>query len=240
MLISEALLLLALDDEKGTFASGSWLQLDTALGGALVLDLVMRRRLDVSGDAEPAALDGTPMKPGRLLVRDGALTGHPVLDGVLQRLAEVVGKKVAGAIPVAAKGARTALLEHLGEAGLISRDRRKVWGLFPRAVWPTVDERPERELRDRVLAVLDGGAEPDEATGHLVSVIHTAGLLPALFPTPDKAQRATRADRAKGIATTPATGEWAVAATTSAVQATLAGVAAAVTVSTVSTIMITH
>lgn len=239
MLISEALLLLALDDEKGTFASGSWLQLDNALGGALLLDLVMRCRVDVSGDAEPAALDAKPMKPGRLLIRDGALTGNPVLDGVLQRLAKVVGKKVVNAIPVAAKGARTALLEQLGEAGLISRDRQKLWGLFPRTVWPTVNERPERELRERVLAVLDGGAEPDEATGHLLSVIHTAGLLPILFPTPDKAQRKSRAHRAKDIATTPATGEWAVAATTAAIQATLAALAAAVTVSTVNTIMIT-
>ena len=118
MLIAEAVLLLALDDDKGKLDSGVWMQIDSTLGGALLVDLALRGKVDITGDTEPGlAPNGDPVKAGRVVIRDAVPTGDPELDAALERLGKVDGKKPAAVVPVAAKGARAALTQRLVAAG---------------------------------------------------------------------------------------------------------------------------
>src|SRR5688500_13712519 len=78
MLIAEDLLLLLYDDATGKPVTGSP-GLDYALAGAVLIELTMQRKLDIT----------TEGKTGRLKVVDGAPTGDAILD---ERLASVIDK----------------------------------------------------------------------------------------------------------------------------------------------------
>jgi hypothetical protein len=247
MLIAEAVLLLALDDDKGALDSGVWMQIDSTLGGALLLDLALRGKIDITGEAEPGlATNGDPVKAGRVVIRDAVPTGDPDLDAALDRLAKVDGKKPDAAVPVAAKGARAALTQRLVTAGVLSERRTKVLGLFPRTRWPAAQEAPEKDLRARILQVLDERAEldpraePDRFVGYVIALLQSAQILAAVFPTKDKELRKAREASAKKLAAAQGDADWAVGATGAAVQATMAATAAtaAITASMAATTVI--
>lgn len=240
MLIAEAVLLLALDDEKGTVDSGAWLQIDNTIGGALLLELTLQERIEVTGDLEQAVgADGKPIKPGRLVIRNSTPTGDDILDSVLERLPKVEGKKAEWAIPVAYKGARDALTERLAAAGILTKEKRKVLGIFPSTSWPTADGGPEAELRSRITAVLDGGEQPDQLVGCVIAMAQAANVLSVLVPTKDKELRKARSDRAKKLATAEGQGGWAIGATTAAVQATMVALTAATMTTVISAAVVT-
>src|SRR4051812_13671091 len=81
MLIAEDLLLLMYDDETGKPITGSP-GLDYALAGAVLIELTVQHKLDITGP-------DSGEKPGRLKVLDGTPTEDPILD---ERLAFVVSK----------------------------------------------------------------------------------------------------------------------------------------------------
>src|ERR1700712_4201619 len=247
MLIAEAVLLLALDDEKGALDSGVWMQIDSTLGGALLVDLAIRGKIDITGDAEPGlAANGNPVKAGRVVIRDAVPTGDPDLDAALDRLAKVDGKKPDAAVPVAAKGARAALTQRLVAAGVLSERKTKVLGIFPRTSWPAVQDAQETDLRARILQVLDERAEldprseSDRFVGYLIALLQSAQILVAVFPTKDKELRKAREANAKKLAAAQGSADWAVGATGAAVQATMAAMAAtaAITASMAATTVI--
>lgn len=241
MLIAEAVLLLALDDDKGTLDSGVWMQIDSTIGGALLLDLALRGRVDITGAAEPGlSPKADSVKAGRVVIRNAAPTGDSDLDAALERLAKVDGKKPDAAVPVAAKGARDALIQRLVAAGVLSESKRKVLGLFPKTSWPAADDGPEAELRTRISAVLDEGEQPDQFTGCVIVLLQSAQILSVVFPTKDKGLRKSREARAKKLAAVQGAGEWAVGATGAAVQATMAAMAATVAITAATTVIVTN
>ncbi len=75
MLIAEDLVLLVTDDETGK-RSVTGTGYDAALGGALLMELALRERVDVEGEGRRT----------RVVVRDGSPTGEPLLDDALARL----------------------------------------------------------------------------------------------------------------------------------------------------------
>lgn len=114
MLIAEDLLLLLYDDETGKPVAGSP-GLDYALVGAVLIELTLSRKLDIT-------IDG---KTGRLQVLDGAPTGDPILD---ERLAYVVnkpGKKPKDQIGALSKRLRNQLLARLAERVCWRRTRAR-------------------------------------------------------------------------------------------------------------------
>lgn len=82
MLIAEDLLLLLTDDRTGRLA-GSGTEVDVALGGALLVELTMEGRVEVTED-------GGMLRRNRVTVRDAAPTGDEVLDEALARRVQVV------------------------------------------------------------------------------------------------------------------------------------------------------
>ncbi|WP_350273957.1 GPP34 family phosphoprotein [Kribbella sp. HUAS MG21] len=215
MLIAEDLLLLLYDDATGKPIAGSP-GLDYALAGAVLIELTMQRKLDIT----------TEGKPGRLEVLDGAPTGDPILD---ERLAYVVGKpgkKPKDQLGKLSKHLRDQLLARLAERGILQADQGKVLGLFPVTRWPARDARHEQEVRTRLTGVLIQGLAPDERTGALIALLSALNAVPKVVT--DAVDKRALKQRAKEIAES----DWAAEAVKKAVAEMQAAVTTAIVVST--------
>ncbi|MCK2214388.1 GPP34 family phosphoprotein [Actinomadura sp. ATCC 31491] len=206
--IAEELLLLAYSEDEGKPLVGA-VQLDPALAGALLAELAVEGRVELSDK--------------KLVLSGAEPLGDDELDAVLARVAED-GKERKPAWWVqrlqSAK-LRNRLLTRLAQAGVLSEQRGKVLGLFPVTRWPEADPGVEAEVRERVASVL-GGADPDARTAVLIAIMHAAKLDRKAFPGASK-------ERIKEIAE----GAWAADAVAKTIAAINAAAMAAITAATV-------
>jgi Golgi phosphoprotein 3 GPP34 len=214
MLIAEDLLLLLYDDQTGKPIVGST-QLDYGLAGAVLLELTMLGRIDIAGRGEN-------VKAGRLVVRNPAPTGDPILDQRLAIVTDKAGSKPANVIGKLSKQLREPVLQQLAARGILQAEQGRILGLFPTTRWPAADARHEQEVRAALDSVLRVGTQPDQRTAALVALLHAVDAVPKIITTaPDK--KALKR-RAKEIAESA----WAADAVRAAVQAVQAAVTAAI------------
>lgn len=215
MVVAEDLLLLFYDDESGK-ALFDGTKVGYALAGAVLVELSMRGKVGVAGEGEP-------VRQGRIVVHDPGPTDDDVLDTALERLRDKQGGKPKNLLGGLRKGLRERLLERLAERGLLRRDERKVLGLFPSTRWPGADTAHKARVLEQLRAVLLAGAEPDQRTAALVSLLFAVDGVAKVVPSDDK--RATKR-RAKEISESA----WAGEAVRKAVQEVNAAVVTAVAV----------
>ncbi|MFD0487682.1 GPP34 family phosphoprotein [Saccharopolyspora spinosporotrichia] len=186
--LAEDFMLLVLDDESGRPVIDS-VSLDHALAGAVLLELVN------SGRVSPAGADDEDVKEGRLLVRDDSATGDAVLDDGLSRLEKkpVSAKR---AVELLVKGTRVAVLGQLSTRGLITTEKSKVLGVFPRKSWPALDTEHEGRIRERLNAVLLRGEQADP---HISSLVVLLSAIRAVHKIVEGDKSALKA-RAKEVA----------------------------------------
>jgi Golgi phosphoprotein 3 (GPP34) len=217
MLLAEDLLLLLYDDESGKPISGSP-QTDYALAGAVLLELTMLGKIDVAGQNED-------VKKDRLVVRDPAPTGDPVLDERLALIGGKEGSKPQNLIGKLSKNLREALLERLAGQGIVKAEKGKVLGLFPITRWPAQDARHENDVRAALDAALRIGTQPDQRTAALVALLHSVDVVPKIIiDHPDKKALKRRAKEISESA-------WAADAVRKAVQAVQASMTAVIVAS---------
>ncbi|MFD5147363.1 GPP34 family phosphoprotein [Streptomyces sp. NPDC058401] len=168
--LAEEIMLLSLDDESGSVKQRQ--AVGWAVAGALLLELVLAERVQVSGKY--------------LELLDAPPTGEELLDGRVEllrawmrdrskrRVTEWLTKDQAKAV--------APVVERLVGRGVVVEERRKALGVFPVRRYPEADGAAERELRERLAAAVAKGAEPDERTASLIAVIHAAGLHGLAFP----------------------------------------------------------
>lgn len=197
--IAEEVLLLAHSEDEGRQLIPT-MQLDPALGGAILAELAVNDRIELS-EKKVTVKDTTPL-------------GDNELDALLARMAEDgKDRKPAWWVQqIQSTKLRKRLLTRLAEAGVLTEEHAKVLGLFPTTRWPEADGRVEAEVRQRVGSAL-AGADPEPRTAVLIAVLHAAKLDRRAFPRASKA-------RIKEIAE----GQWAG----DAVAKTIAAISAAV------------
>lgn len=213
-LIAEDLLLLLLDDEKGTIAASTYL--DTALGGALLVELALGGAVEVEekrGFWHAARVRATA---------DPAVVREPVLRNALATVAEKE-RTAQDLVRRLGKGVKDTLLESLAERGMVERRQDKVLGLFPRTTWPAVDSTHEDAVRRALTAALVSGGEPDERTRGLVALLHALGRAHRTVEHQGMSGGEVRR-RAKALAD----GDWAAKAVKDAIAASTAAMTAAV------------
>ena len=218
-LLAEDLMLLLLDDEKGTITSMSNAQ--TVLGGALLLELALDGAVEVrkEGTWRQARVrpTGVPAPEEPLLVEAlGAIGERP---RTAQDLVNRLGKGLAGKLG-----------DSLARRGIVERREQKVLGLFPRTVWPMIDSAHEEGVRRRLSDVLVRGLTPDQRTAALVALLHAVGRAHRMVPLEGLPAGTVKA-RAKEIAE----GAWAAQAVKDAVTAATAAITAAMVATTVTT-----
>lgn len=215
-LIAEDVLVLLLDDEKGTVPSSVSLQ--PLLGGALLIELALAEQVRV--------VKNGPWRSAKVHLTDVPGPGDPVLAeawrtvGAKPRTAQDLVNRLG-------RGRKAVLAERLAQRGILQRRDERRLGMFPRTRWPSADPRREEDVRRTLTAALVEGQEPDPRTAALVALLHAVGRAHKSVPHEGMSGSAVRA-RAKEISE----GAWAAKAVKDAITAAQAAVIAASAAST--------
>lgn len=219
-LIAEDLLLLLLDDEKGTLAQSDKIQ--PLLGGALLIELALAERIEVT---EKTSRWST--------AKVAVVGGSPVDEPLLVAAIDTVGDKPRSAqdlVTRLGKGAKEVLQTRLADRGLVRPERGKVFGLFPRTTWPAADRAHEDAVRRLLQGALVHGLSADERTSALISLLAAVDHAHKVVERGDVPVKEIKA-RAKLISD----GDWAAKAVKDAVAAAQSAMTAAIVATTVVT-----
>jgi Golgi phosphoprotein 3 len=166
----EELMLLVLDDETGKIQPLPVYSLEYASGGAVLLDLALRDKIDC--DLE------------KVTVVDDSPTEEPVLDPVLEHLA-------AAAKPRGTKEwlvelsrmpeIRQRALDQLVERRILRCEDQKFLWVFGTRRYPVVDGREEREVKRRIMEIIYSDEIPLPRDAILVSLVKACSLFPSIL-----------------------------------------------------------
>jgi hypothetical protein len=164
MLLAEDLLLLVTDNASGRLSVPS-AEVDAGLGGANMIDLLLRGKVDLSGDGDPG-------RRGRIIVRDPSPADDEVLDAALRILIKHQGSRPYTVIRPLGKNLRKQLYQRLAETGAVRPDRGRVLGIFPTRIWPTQDGTHRERVRQLVTQALVQQEPPDARAAALIALLH--------------------------------------------------------------------
>lgn len=170
--LPEELLLLGLNDEKGSVVSAAAMGLPYGLTGTVLMELAIRGRISVEG--ETVSIISTETTPVEFL------------DEALRNIAQSPKKRKADwwiARPASlVKKLGERLKARLVEAGILRDEEHKFLWVFPYHRYPAQDARPEHETRRRIHDVILRGATADEHIAVLICMLHACGLAKEVFP----------------------------------------------------------
>lgn len=216
--IAEELLLLALEDDRGTIPSSAKEPLTYGLPAAGLSELLLAGRLTV-GEKKKVA------------VVDGSLTGDEIHDEMLSRIQKARKPKTLGDwvkdFGSGIKRQRERLASRLAERGILRVEEGSHLGIFPWRRYPTVGGAAEAGTREKLRRVLLEGEDPDGRTAILIGLVKACKLLDKLYP---KEQRKRVEARAKEIAA----GQFADQAISKAVAEAAAATAAMIAITSAS------
>jgi len=185
--LHEEIILLALEDKKGTVSSGSLHNF--AVGGAVLAELLFEKRIDIE--------EAGKKKFARIL--SSTPVGEPLIDECLARVAGA--KKRAQLQTWVSKFANLKNLKHriaerLAGRGILRVDEDKVLGIFTRKVYPEVDPGPEKELIAKLReAIFSESSDIDPRAVVLLSLANSADLLKFIFPKKELKSRKARIEQ---------------------------------------------
>jgi hypothetical protein len=222
-LIAEDLLLLLLDDAKGTVST--WGKTDAVLGGAVLAELAVTGQVTVDEHESIWRTDKV----------HASQPGPPDLDPLLaEALATIAEKdrKASTLVGKIGKGLEGRLAARLADRGILERRDGKLLGLFPRTTWPAADTTHENDVRRTITACLVDGVQPDERIGALIALLAAIDQAHSAVTAGTTVKKKALEKKAKEIAA----GQWAAKAVKDAVDAATAamvvGVVAASTAAT--------
>lgn len=211
----EEILLLALDDEKGT--TGMSGMHDLAMGGAILAELMLLGAMHIDDDkkklasAEPGAQVADPLLAECLALVQQAKRRKRGADWV---------QKFAGL-----KNLKNRVARGLVTKGVLNESHDKVLGLFTRTIFPARDGGPEQDLIARLNeAVLTDTERLEPRTVIVTTLAQATSLLERAIP---KKQLKPRKARLKQLAEGQVAAG-ATAAAIAAVQATQTAVMVAI------------
>lgn len=171
--LHQELLLMALDDEKGTIrASNS----KYALSAGLLGELLLEGRITLERGSKPSK--------DRIIPANPKLLSDPLLDECLRKVHD--SKKPRSPKNWIAKLSQTSGLRKRVTTGLVrrgvlrERNTRILW-LIPWTVYPSLDPAAKRRLVERIRAAVLGDGEIDDRTAIAVGVAASTGILKPLL-----------------------------------------------------------
>lgn len=183
----EELLLLAVDEEKGTIPLGVSGKIDFCLAGALLIELELRNRIEVDKKT--------------LKIIDRSSTGHSRCDTLLDLIDH--SKRVRSPSYWITKTKKTfkhlrrKYLEELVDQGILREEEHQILWVFPSTAYPLRDTLLKREIRDRIRLVILREEVPNPRTTRLIALVHACGLTNTLF---DKNERKMARKKVKALA----------------------------------------
>lgn len=185
-LLAEDLLLLAWDADHAKPRSATSVQLPSAVGGALLLDLALRDRLRIEVDVPRAS---------------SRATGDALLDEVARQVREGPRRRKlkSWVRKVGTTARRDQVRDRLAAQGLLAKEDRKVLGLFPVTRHRLTDPAAVERLAEEVRKVLAGGRPADDRLAVLVALVGGTAIVDQLVP---RAERRAARKRAEELAET--------------------------------------
>ena len=164
--IPQALLLLILKNESGTPKAGFH---KPVIAGAGLSELLLQGLITLSDETKP-----------NVIVAASAQSESPFLNHYLERLRD--SKKPRDMAHWIMKLGRqkslnVILAEELCELGAITRETRKVLGLFDRTIWPEASPKLEADLKQSLETAMFGDGPVDERTSTIIALSRTANVL---------------------------------------------------------------
>jgi hypothetical protein len=180
----EEFLLLALDDQTGQLHPLARSTLDCAAGGAVLMDLTLRNRID-NDLRDMFVVDATP-------------TGDDILDPVLQlmSLAPILTPH-----PIAywlrqtadeGEALREKALRRLEARGIIHRQDRKILWVFGARRYPLTNNTEMREVKLRILGAVLGNEVPTPHDIMLTGLAESCGLFRHILSASEVEAASTR------------------------------------------------
>lgn len=166
---AEELLLLALDDEKGTIVDKT--SVKYGLAGALLMDLALANKIDT--DIE------------NLMIVDASPTGDDILDDVLAQIAQSKGTRTTAywlvQLSQSSSTIKERLLDRLMQKGILKKEEQKILWVFARRRYPVRDDKEEKEVKTRIREVILSDSIPDSRDVVLISLIKGCYLVDEIF-----------------------------------------------------------
>lgn len=170
--LAEDLFVLCCDQDRGRPRIPAT-HLGLALGGALLLDLVLHERVVLAD--------------GYVVAADHTLLGDPLLDAALHEVAsEPRSREPDHWVRHLSRGARSAVEQHLAAAGVLHIDDHRILHLFHVHSCHQTDTRHRHELVERLQDAVVLGRAPTTEVAALVSLAVAVRLGPHLFPRADR------------------------------------------------------
>jgi len=185
--LHEELLLLALDDEKGTIRASNF---KYALGAGLLGELLLEERVTLQSGAKPSKDRIVPANP--------KLLSAPLIDECLRKVHG--SKKQRSPKDWVAKfsqmgGLRKNVATGLVRRGILRDKSIRILFLIPWTVYPALDPTPKRRIVERVTAAVLGDEDLDDRTAIAVAVASVTGVLKPLLGKQVLKERKDRIER---------------------------------------------
>ena len=169
--IAEEVLLLFLDDQKGSFIRGPDIHVELAMSGAVLMDLALANRIDTD--------------PERLFVVDPSPMGDRTLDGILARIAASEPERSTeywlNWIREDVPEIMGHFIDRLVERGILKRVEEKILWVFETRRYPVIDDREVREVKRRVTSILFSEEIPDPRDVVIIGLVNACDLLGAIL-----------------------------------------------------------
>lgn len=187
--LAEELLLMALDDETGALVKLAPYALELSLAAALVMELTLEGRIDT--DLE------------KLFVVSAEPTGQPVLDEALAEICTESASqptrfwlsRLSRSGPVLTERIARSLVDQ-GVLRLV--EKRLLWVLKSRT-YPPASGIEQREVRQRILTLLDNTEIPDTRDALLVGLLRASGLVDRLLDEPELSRLRARINQISNL-----------------------------------------
>ena len=163
MSIAEEFLLLAYDEDGTPLTDGT--RLDNGLGGAILLELALGRRVDIEDK--------------RVVVVDRGPIGDPLADEALARIEADKPRKPGHWVTKLSKQARPRILGKLVAEGVLTVEKDKVLWVFPRTKYPSASGEPpaaEADAWARIRAAVLGNGPVEPRTAALCALVAATEL----------------------------------------------------------------
>ena len=182
---AEEIVLLLLDDSRGSFVPVPEWSLQRALAGAVLMDLALENRIDT--DTE------------RLILLDKTPTGDDLLDPTLADIVETTetgdthydATYWVGFLAEYAHEIRARALDRLVAAGILQRQEDRFLWTFHTRRYPIIDGKAEREVKLRIMGVLFSDEIPGPRDIVIIALADVCGLFRHLLSN-DELARATK------------------------------------------------
>ncbi len=167
--LHQELLLMALDDEKGTIRASNY---KFALSAGLLGELLLEDRVILEQGSKPSK--------DRIIPANPKLLSDQLLDECLRKVHG--SKKPRSPKNWIAKLSQTSGLRKRVATGLVRRGvlrerNTRILFLIPWTVYPELDPSPKRRLVERIRAAVLGDEELDDRTAIAVAVAASTGVL---------------------------------------------------------------